>query len=348
MIASGLRKRSLYPQTGVLNYEFDVSFNSTAGRAQFGFSGQNGRQTHFDFISGKLYDYEGFFVHAAAANETISLLGYVNNYQHDYYVNQLPVRISGGKATGAAEWFYIDPTGLVADFNLSVFGERGNLQTTEILYSGITGVGTGYLTNLGTQRLRIFSGASQNGSFRYEFPTGYIYGSVPFSGFAANTNNIINEQEVECLLTTNFGTLTLNLLNKNWFVLTQELIPQINSLIVDSGTSHSFVGWKNLIGEQPYEDEPLLVNFYVKWASGTASGNFTGYWSVQTGLQDTSLLLDVPYYSGITGFSGQFETAGLGSRYLKMNYLNTGVNIVDIWFSGYGGAGFTAVVTGGL
>lgn len=347
MIISSYSKKSFVTQTGVFSYNLSLAVNKTDSTCEFGFSGQNGRQTYFNLISGRLYDSESGFIYGVSANEYISISGNINNVQHDYYINNYPIKINGTKTTGYAEWFYINPNNCTCDIDFSLVGERSNLAIGNIYFSGTTGIGTGFITNLSDKRIKIYTGISQSAGYRIDIGTGYIINSLSFTGYKP-LSTLNNEEIINFRFITNFGDFFTGINFQTDYPIYQAISPQIVNFIVGSGNSESYVSWENRRGSEEYTENPLLVSFYFRHFSGEVNENYTGYWSLVTGLQDKTQLLNATYYSGITGFSGSFETFGFNKRYFRISHLWTGasgVNISEFWFSGQN-EGFRMYITG--
>lgn len=347
MLISSYSKKNFITQTGIFSYELSLALNRTDSSCEFGFSGENGRQTYFNIISGKLLDSDSNFIYGISANESIAISGYINNNQHDYYINGYPIKISGTKTTGYAEWFYINPYNCVCSLDFSLLGEKSNIQTTDIYFSGFTGIGTGIIFNNTNRKIKLYTGISQTAGYRIDFPTGFLSNNAIFTGY--KTESYVNTIEpVNFRFVTNFGEFITGINFRTVYPIYQEIVPQIFSYILGSGNSESYVSWENYQGAQEYTEQPIHVDFYFKHHSGEASGNYTGYWSLVTGLQDKTQLLNAIYYPTITGFSGSFETYGFNKRYFKISHLwtgSSGVNISEFWFSGQN-EGFRIYITG--
>lgn len=337
-------KRSIFPQSGLFSYQLGVSLNTTVGSCELGFSGDT-KLFSFNIISGKVYDQEGNFIFGISSNETFTLSGNVNQSQHDYYFNGLPTRISGAKQTGYAKWFYVNPVNCSSNINLYVNGEKPSAGFTNTFYSGTSITGTGFITNFSSLPMRVFSGESLDSDWRFNFPSGEFLNSLSYSGFKNNINvaSSLSFDTVNCKIYTNFGTFTTGLIQQTQYEVSQNLYPQIFSLL-SSGEYQGQLAWQNLLGSSSYNDAPINVQFYVRWSSGFSSGDFQGAWSMYTGLEDGSQLLSVPYFSGITGFSGRFDSFGFGSRYLLLQKFTTGQDILEFFATGLGG--FRTYLTG--
>lgn len=347
MIINSYSKRSIASQTGNFSYQLEIMCN-TAGRVEFGFSGEQ-RLFSFTGLSGKLVDNEGDFIYGYSSPERFTVSGNVSQSSHDYFINGLPINIGGTKNTGNAEWFYVNPINCAPDIDLRIVGERPSLIFSSIYYSGLNATGTGLLTNGSSSRIKIFSGVSYDNNFSIFFNSGHIQGSSIFTGIKKNIgiSTIDDNVLVDYRLITNFGDTYIALNNITDFQLIQNLYLQFNSSILSTGTNNGSIFWENLVGAQPYSDFSLPVSFSFVWSSGLSSGNFSGYWQFLSGLQDGSQLLSVNYYSGITGFSGEFDSVGAGARYLRMQKLLSGTDIGLLTVNGYN-TGLSLYVTGGL
>jgi len=98
MIFSGLNYISI-PEVDSLNFNVPVSLNSMHGSGSFGFSGSgsdgNERILQFDFVSGKINDFNGNYVHSYFPNSEVSISGEIFSGAHIYYINNQLTSLSG-------------------------------------------------------------------------------------------------------------------------------------------------------------------------------------------------------------------------------------------------------------
>lgn len=347
MIINSNSKKSIATQTGNFSYLLEIACN-TAGLVEFGFSGAHNKILAFTGISGQLKDFEGDFIYGYSTEEKVLISGNIGPSGHDYFINGLPINLGGPRNTGNAEWFYINPVNCSPNFDLKIVGEQPQMSFTNILYSGYNISGTGFVTNLSSSRIKIFSGISLDPDYRVDFPSGLFLNSVPFTGYKNNINisTVDDEVSVNYRLITNFGDLYATITNQTSFYPHQKLILQLSPYVISTGSAEGLISWENTLGADPLTSG-INVSLAFQWSSGLSSGNFTGYWGLYTGLEDTSQLLGVNYYSGITGFSGQFESFGFGSRYLRLQKLLSGTDIGLLTINGYN-TGLSLYITGGL
>jgi hypothetical protein len=146
------------------NYAFDASFSidNSTGVGLFGFSG-NGQQFKFDFQSGKIIDPESKYVSSYTPNEVFTLSGDINKGFYDYYINEIPVRLSGEKVDFKAQRFFTDSTGCSLDMGIvmtasgldgiAITGVPDNFTEGDLITGKIVNTGSGASIDIYTGQL---------------------------------------------------------------------------------------------------------------------------------------------------------------------------------------------------
>ena len=147
------------------NYAFDASFSidNSTGVGLFGFSG-NGQQFKFDFQSGKIIDPESKYVSSYTPNEVFTLSGDINKGFYDYYINEIPVRLSGEKVDFKAQRFFTDSTGCSLDMGIvmtasgldgiAITGVPDNFTEGDLITGKIVNTGSGASIDIYTGQLK--------------------------------------------------------------------------------------------------------------------------------------------------------------------------------------------------
>jgi len=200
MIFSGLKFRSLQ-QRNDYSFSIQASINNTTGTSLFYFSGTGAagatKYLSFDFVSGRIIDPAGRFVHNYYENEDFTISGNVKSNEYNYYINDTPFVLSGDKDSFPVRRFFVDATGCkldVSNLNIQVSGS-GNLFLSG--FDDSRGVGdnqtvTGTVVHSGTgENFNVLSGEVTDGSvtglFRYDpndFTKKYPQ-NIPLSGSKA-------------------------------------------------------------------------------------------------------------------------------------------------------------------
>lgn len=200
MIFSGLNFRSLQQR---YDYSFALQANvtNTTGVSLFYFSGTGaGGATEylsFDFISGRIIDPAGRYVHNYDDNEDFTISGNVNPTDYNYYINNTPFVLSGDKDNFPIRRFFVNATGCnidIVNLNINVSGS-GNLFLSG--FNDSRGVGdnqtvSGTVVHSGSgETFNVLSGevvdGSMTGLFRYSpiaFTNKYPQ-DIPVSGSKA-------------------------------------------------------------------------------------------------------------------------------------------------------------------
>lgn len=332
-------KRSIYPQTGNYSIEMSCTVDNTSGIYNFGLSG-NGRQIDFVMKSGKIY-FDEKVLHSYVSNQEFLISADFSNNTTNVRKNQIPLLYGYPKQTGNFDTFYFkrENINLGATFNLFMSGDNiPNYSISNngfLVYSGQSAV-TGYFINNSSFPIRIFNSSIQS-SQPYSFGKiiGYTNGqSTGLFSYSGNFDSIDFSQPIFTTFNTSFGNTDIlfkitDLRAMNGFILLQD----IANFDFDSGTNlNRDISYTNYSGGFATNSFNTSLTFILDYVSG--SGNFidyqktfTGTWSMQTGVDSTSLFqMPIIINQNKTRISGGgiFEPNSLVN--FQLNHIVSGIN----------------------
>jgi len=319
------------------NYAFtaNLSVSNTTGVGLFGFSG-NGQQFKFDFQSGKIIDPESKYVSSYAPDEAFTLSGNVNKGFYDFYMNDLPVRLSGQKTDFKAQRFFTDSTGCSVDLGvvmtasgldgIAITGVPDNFSEGDLITGKIVNTGSGASIDIYTGQI---SDSSFTGNFSIiSLPTTVSgEGDIVLSGISGD-NGI--EYNIDLNFETSFGEAFASTQISGFGYYKWDEFGLFKTAIEDFETLPSGTG---IISGGNYSAQKT-GNFLATTISG--SGNYF--------IPGSTAHASLEYVSGTTGnFSGMITGVNFSSS--GSGYIND--PILRITGGGGSGAEVSGLLSGG-
>ena len=361
MEISGYKKRYLYPQTGIIDYQASLSFDNIVGVSSFGFSGESGNNSiEFSAKSGKFYLNESgnsLFLQSYSAGDQVFISGNISPKTHDLFYNNSPLFLGRPKSTGLLNLFYVNSQNVNTDISLNINGDTPNFyyDPFESFFSGQSI--PVQITNQSAFPFKIFSGNSLNDNFTL---SGANNVSVASSyTLYLNANNFSNgNQSIPIELFTDFGTqnLLFNASGQSLDGLEFYLLfgPNI-STILDGNVNSYTIACRSSTGVNLKLDLSYVSGSTGKYYSpiqstGLYTGNASGFISgsgyvsslntgtvyfnnpltgVETGL-GSGILSKFIYSSGAITGTYQASITGLGSGLILSSLTGTGYTNVNI------------------
>ena len=280
MVFSSYKQRSLARQTGIVNFQYDVTIDNTTGYCLFGLSGTNALT--FSAASGKIYDPNGKFVSSYAANKSFGLSGQVKGALLDYSINDERVGVGVPVAGGNYDWLIVSPQHCSVDLRASMQGELPDysIVNTGKYYAAHAQVSASVINNIPARPFRIFSVANvlQNSPFSV---VGFTTGNITNTGYITvqSSQTGLSDYVVPLAVETNFGNLSFNFQISGDYTETPRfyvsLFPQ--TPLIKAGSS------VDMDVDFSYYPSGMPMSISLDYVSGI-TGNIYAFRDVSTGL----------------------------------------------------------------
>jgi hypothetical protein len=378
MIAENLTYRNFLNQTGDFNTDWVISINNIIGSGKFGISG-NGNIYAYTIKSGELYDPYNNLLGSYAINNPFTIKNEIINSKDTLYYNNNPkffFKTSNFFGTHNYNYFFVDPSGLIVDFNFFIRGEATTLQISG-LNNRVKNDNTNEIINYVTGRIinnkpelnvKIFDGyISNNPEFTLSglplsfYDTGYFY-IITDSGATQFYNSSLI---LPITFNTNYGPISFDFNFKNQYIPLQfsslTIDPTENVNIFNNQISKFFVNYGSSSGS--------YLNIQLNYISGTTgfftgnifgtgyvtdtiSGIITGSGYIEKTL-DTSVVLtgynpygEVNDSIGVTGVTIREFVYATGNVYLDYTITGTGLGTGYVYLDVPSSGAITVSVSG--
>lgn len=294
-----------------LSVSCDLDFSNSTGSFDFVLLGSGGNNISFSFESGKIFDSSGRFVYCYNHNNRLSFSGnFSENY--DYYFD-------GGLISNLGYQGYNEITGLefnssnctVGIENLLIKSKKPTISVSLPSSFDESGILTGTITNSTPEiGFKIYSGFLSVGSDYFSLSSiDNESVSEDFNFYLQNIKYSSDAYDVSINFSTNYGEIISD------FTLTGEALTNITESIAvdlseteyldslgDSKKQLNIYGTFDKYSGTNYELISKSLQFDIYLSSGVSKTPFSGYWSVQTGIEEFSVDTEVSSYNS-TGYS---------------------------------------------
>jgi hypothetical protein len=358
-ISSGTLLRSINVNK---NFSFFIngSILNTKNISEFGFSGDNGKFSLFEFKSGNILDFNKRNVYSYNPNENFQISGNISNTYINYFINNIPICLYNTFSDNYYKYIY---TKTDTDIDLDVFIKTSTLPNFDIQFSQPINLGqniTGYIKNLDPNpySFQIFSGSFDNqifynisgldtnfisGNKSGEIILNYILTTNPSNFFdtiepITNLNGTLN-------LITNFGNISRNIL----LPINTPSLYLLDFVEIFTGVvgNNSIYNYELLIKSN---DQNNIIKVYLKDFSGhnneTIFGTFLGTGVLSGNI--TNFVYGEDYLTGIISgnivsssldFLGNNFSSDISKIYIEPAFATGEINyIYDLILTG--GSGF--------
>lgn len=287
MIISGNTYRSVLRENR-FSTDLGLSFNTSTGICDIGFSGQN-KAYKLSFVSGKILDNENRYCGSYLPNTQVNINTNFSGAAYDYSINGDQIVRSGLKDDFYAERFFINLTGCILDSLISIRSEKPTLylSTPQTFITG--GYVTGSLISNSPSGIKVFSGNfDSQSSFSFQnIPTGLVKSTSSQQILIQQNYPALGEFISDYTLNTSAGDYV------GQFTVTGVDVPFLNyAFQIQEGSDTT-----NSLADQTYESGI--------YKSGSLILDYS-YDTNRTELEPANLPLNISlsYYSGVTGYVG--------------------------------------------
>ena len=303
MIISGNTYRSVLRENR-FSTDLGLSFNTSTGICDIGFSGQN-KAYKLSFVSGKILDNENRYCGSYLPNTQVNINTNFSGAAYDYSINGDQIVRSGLKDDFYAERFFINLTGCVLDSLISIRSEKPTLylSTPQTFITG--GYVTGSLISNSPSGIKVFSGT-------FDSQSSFSFQNIPTGLVKSNSSQQILIQQNYPALGEFISDYTLNTSAGDYvgqFTVTGVDVPFLNyAFQIQEGSDTT-----SSLADQTYESGI--------YKSGSLILDYS-YDTNRTELEPANLPLNISlsYYSGFTGYIGMVTDVSIvsgGNGYLS-------------------------------